>query len=171
MRCSIRSTLPLLVLIPGLASACWEQAAKKHNVPTVLLQAIADTESGMNPAVVNNSHVRRTKTVDIGYMQVNSDPRVLRNLGLSKQDLFEPCTNIDAGARILSEKIARHGYTWEAVGAYNAACVTMSAEQCLRARTRYAWRVYRSLMRRLAPSQPASAWLAAAAPLYSVSLR
>lgn len=171
MRSSIRYFLPLLVMIPGLASACWEQAAKKHNVPTVLLQAIADTESGMNPAAVNNSHFRRTKTVDIGYMQVNSDPRVLRNLGLSKQDLFEPCINIDAGARILSEKIARYGYTWEAIGAYNAACVTMTVEECLRTRMRYAWRVYRSLMRRLVPSQTNTARLAAVAPLYSVSLR
>jgi soluble lytic murein transglycosylase-like protein len=171
MQFSIRSTVSLLVLIPGLASACWEQAAKKHNVPAVLLQAIADTESGMNPAAVNKSHIRRTGTVDIGYMQVNSDPRVLRNLGVSKQDLFEPCANINAGARILSEKIARHGYTWEAIGAYNAASVTMTMEQCLRTRMRYAWRVYRSLTRRPAPSQPESARLVAVAPLYSVSLR
>lgn len=171
MRSSIRYFVPLLVMIPGLASACWEQAARKNNVPTVLLQAIADTESGMNSAAVNKSHFRRTGTVDIGYMQVNSDPRVLRNLGVSKQDLFEPCINIDAGARILSEKIARHGYTWEAIGAYNAACVTMTVEECLRTRMRYAWRVYRSLMRRLAPSQIESARLAAVAPLTSVSLR
>lgn len=171
MRFSIRSTIPLLVLMPGLASACWEQAAKKHNVPIMLLQAIADTESGMNPVAVNKSHLRRTGTVDIGYMQVNSDSRVLRNLGVSKQELFEPCINIDAGARILSEKIARHGYTWEAIGAYNASCVTMTVEQCLHTRMRYAWRVYRSLVRRVAPTQTESARLAAAAPLYSVKLR
>jgi hypothetical protein len=171
MRLSIRSTVPLLVLIPGLASACWEQAAKKHNVSTVLLQAIAETESGMNPSAVNKSHIHRTGTVDIGYMQVNSNPRMLRNLGVSEKALFDPCTNIDAGARILAEKIARHGNTWEAVGAYNASCATLTMEQCLRVRMRYAWRVYRSLVLRIAPVQPDGIRLAATAPLYSVSLR
>ena len=101
MRFSIRSTVPLLVLIPGLASACWEQAAKKHNVPTVLLLAIADTESGMNPAAVNNSHVRRTKTVDIGYMQVNSNARMLRNLKAIFVQQQEHTRALDAVERII----------------------------------------------------------------------
>ena len=98
----IPSILPLLVM-PGLAHACWEQAARQRDVPVVLLQAMADVESGMNPAAVNNSHFQRTGTVDIGYMQVNSDARMLRNLGVTQRALFDPCTNIDAGARILAE--------------------------------------------------------------------
>jgi hypothetical protein len=34
--------------------------------------------------------------------------------------LGDPCTNVKVGAWILSDCIRKHGYTWEAVGAYNA---------------------------------------------------
>ncbi|MES2260639.1 MAG: lytic transglycosylase domain-containing protein [Pseudomonadota bacterium] len=165
-----RSMLPLLVAIPGLSSACWEQAAAKHKIPVVWLQAIADVESGQNPSAVNGSHRHRTGTVDIGIMQINSSAPVLRNLGVTEKDLFDPCINIDAGARILAEKVARYGATWNAIGAYNASCVTMTLEQCLRVRMRYAWRFYRALVRRTAPVRLEKSPLVAATPLYSVSM-
>jgi len=134
-----------LLSLPGLASACWEQAAQKHAVSADLLIAVARAESSLNSQAVNRSHVARTNTVDIGIMQINSNEKMLRNLGVTPQQLLDPCTNIDAGARILAEKMARYGQTWEAVGAYNASCTAMNPEQCLRARMRYAWRVYRFL--------------------------
>ena len=34
--------------------------------------------------------------------------------------LWEPCTNTHAGAWILAQNIQRIGYSWEAIGAYNA---------------------------------------------------
>lgn len=132
-------------LLPGLASACWEQAAQKYAVPAPLLIAVAKAESSLNPHAVNRSHFNRTRTIDIGVMQINSDARMLSNLGVTQEQLLDPCTNIEAGARILAEKMARHGRTWEAVGAYNASCATLTPQQCLRARMRYAWRVYRFL--------------------------
>ena len=152
---STRFSIVLLAL-PGVASACWEQAAQKHAVSADLLIAVARAESSLNPRAVNRSHAAQTNTVDIGMMQINSNEKMLRNLGVTPQQLLDPCTNIDAGARILAEKIARYGRTWEAVGAYNASCATIAPQQCLRTRMRYAWRVYRYLVRG-ARSVPASA--------------
>lgn len=170
MRLSIRTIWPLLAAMPGVSSACWEQAAAKHNVPVVWLQAIADVESGMNPAAINDSHRHRTGTVDIGLMQINSNARMLRNLGVTAKTLLDPCTNIDAGARILAEKVARYGPTWDAIGAYNASCATLTMEQCLRVRIRYAWRFYWALARRMRPAKPEQSPLLAAAPLYAVRM-
>jgi len=144
-----------LLLLPGIASACWEEAARKHAVSADLLIAVARAESSLNPLAVNRSHVARTNTVDIGIMQINSNGKMLRNLGVTPQQLLDPCTNIDVGARILAEKMARYGQTWEAVGAYNASCAALNPQQCLRARMRYAWRVYRFLVKAVR-SVPAS---------------
>jgi soluble lytic murein transglycosylase-like protein len=52
--------------------------------------------------------------------------------------LGDPCTNVKTGAWILSRCIESHGYTWEAVGCYNA----RSSEK----RARYANRIYRKLI-------------------------
>ncbi|PHV35867.1 lytic transglycosylase [Janthinobacterium sp. BJB304] len=134
--------IAILVACPGSAWACWEQAAVRHHVPAPLLYAIAQAESSLDPNAVNRRHLRQTGTVDIGYMGVNSNPRVLRNLGVTEQELHEPCKNIHAGSRILVEKLQRYGNTWEAIGAYNASCTKLNAAQCQATRTRYAWRVY-----------------------------
>lgn len=146
MNAKLKSIAVAASLLPCLAHACWEQAAQKYAVSPDLLKAVAQAESSLNARAVNRSHYARTKTVDIGIMQVNSDRKMLRNLGVTAEQLFDPCTNIEAGARILSEKMARYGRTWEAIGAYNAACTSMTVQQCLRVRARYAWRVYRFLL-------------------------
>ncbi len=109
-------TLALLAAIP--AHACWNDAATRYQVNSALLYAIARTESGLNPlAIGRNPNGSR----DIGLMQINSVwLSTLATYGISERDLLEPCTNIHVGAWILSYNFYRLGYTWDAVGAYNA---------------------------------------------------
>jgi soluble lytic murein transglycosylase-like protein len=137
-----RATVALAALVGLPAQACWDDAARRYNVSSHLLHAIAHIESAMDPhAVGRNSDGSR----DIGLMQINSRwlPRLARH-GIKEHDLFEPCTNIHVGAWILANNVARLGYTWEAVGAYNAMSPTR--------RDAYIHKVRRQLLSRNADS-------------------
>ncbi len=114
------------------AQACWEEAATRYQVSSQLLHAIARTESALNPQAVGRN---RNGSRDIGLMQINSWwlPK-LAQYGIHEQDLFDPCTSIHVGAWILAQNVARHGYTWEAVGAYNATTPALRAAYITRVR-------------------------------------
>lgn len=128
------------------AHACWEAAAQRFGVSAELLIAIASVESSLNPAALNRTAMHRTGTYDIGLMQVNSAH--LPSLGMTEQQLLDPCTNIHAGAWALADAFRRHGQTWNAVGAYNAGCRGLTAEACHALRAAYAWKVFRRLSAR-----------------------
>ena len=135
-----------IAVIPSISTACWADAENLYGVSSHLLYAVARAESELNPGAVTLTHRTRTGTYDIGLMQINSAhlPRLAR-LGISENDLYEPCTTIKVGAWLLADSFARHGVSWEAVGAYNAACTQLKGDACAAARSRYAWRVFRRL--------------------------
>ena len=140
------AALAFLATAPTWARACWEDAAQRYGVSADLLYAVARVESNLNPLAVNRSHLRRTRSYDIGLMQINSDHlSALSRHGIKEADLFDPCTNIRVGAWLLADSFSRRGATWDAVGAYNAACSHLKEEACVKARAQYAWRVYHQL--------------------------
>ena len=150
----------VLAVMPTWALACWTEAAQRYGMPAELLYAIARTESNLNPQAINRSHLQRTGSYDIGLMQINSGHlRTLARYGIRESDLYDPCTNLHVGAWLLADSFSRRGVSWDAVGAYNAACSRLKGEACTQARARYAWRVYQRL-----PSRQALVTAGAAAP-------
>jgi soluble lytic murein transglycosylase-like protein len=147
VRCAIAAGMAT----PSICIACWSDAERLYGVSSHLLHAVARAESDLQPGAVNLTHRARTGTYDIGLMQINSShlPKLARH-GISESDLLEPCTNIKVGAWLLADSFARLGVSWDAVGAYNAACTQLKGDDCAAARSRYAWRVYRRL-----PADPA----------------
>ncbi|CAH0214104.1 transglycosylase SLT domain-containing protein [Pseudomonas brassicacearum] len=124
----------------GMAQAhawCWSKAGQLHAIEPELLQAIADVESGMTPGAINHN---RNGTRDIGLMQINSIH--LSHLGvegITEQRLLdEPCLSVEVGASVLAGFIARYGYNWTAVGAYNVG----NSPYRQAARLRYARKVW-----------------------------
>jgi Transglycosylase SLT domain len=151
----LRAALAFVLLTVSLAAsaACFNEAAARYGVSPQLLCAVARCESDMRPDAVNRSHVARTGTVDVGLMQINSGHLPwLKQYGITEQHLLDACTNVQVGAYILAEKMQRYGNTWEAVGAYNAACTQLKGDKCTEARTKYAWCVHRRLAQCADPS-------------------
>ena len=117
-------------------SACFQQAADRHNIPAELLIAVAEAESGLSPLAMNRagaailphsrseaeSILRRIAgdraTFDVGIMQVNR--WWFEKYGVPYEKGLDVCFNVDFGARILAMSIKDHGFTWEAVGSYHS---------------------------------------------------
>lgn len=108
--------LLLLAIFPFSAQGfCFQEAAQKYAVSPYLLWAIANAESSLDPSAI---HRNSNGTVDIGLMQINSI--WAEQLGKTWDRLNDPCTNVMAGAWILSQCFRDYGYTWQAVGCYHS---------------------------------------------------
>ncbi len=136
----------MTLVLSGSASACWDAAALAYGVNPWLLYGIAQVESSLDPHAINLRHLHRTGSYDIGLMQINSrNLPALAGAGIAPEQLWDACTSIHVGARILREKLDRHADTWEAVGAYNASCTRLKGAACRKARMEYAWKVYQAI--------------------------
>jgi len=133
-------------------ATCFEDAARRYDVPASLLRAIARQESAMNPgAVGHNANGSR----DLGLMQINDAwLPTLAGYGITEAHLFDSCLNVHVGAWILADNIRRLGYGWNAVGAYNVGCKQLTAPECSRRRGKYITRIARLLD---SPSAPVAA--------------
>lgn len=116
-------------------SQCFIDAGNRYNIHPNLLWAIAKVESGFNPYAINRNS---NGTYDIGIMQINTSwIPVLKKYGYNEKHLWNACYNIYVGAWVLAQCISKHGYTWEAVGCYNASSKVK--------RIRYSRKVYQTL--------------------------
>jgi len=110
---------------------CWVDAGKRYGIEPELLQAIAIIESGLNTKATNtNTNGSR----DYGLMQINSvHLTTLKQFNITTRSLLnDPCRNVMTGAWILAGNMQQFGYTWEAVGAYNAGYADTPKSRMLR---------------------------------------
>lgn len=106
-----RATLEPAYTFPH--STCFSVAALEYGVPKSLLLAIARGESDFNATARSRANAH-------GVMQILW-PDTARHLGINRlSDLYDPCTNIDAGARYFKELLTRYdGNVHLALAAYN----------------------------------------------------
>jgi len=92
---------------------CFRSAALTHDLPETLLLAIARGESDFDATARSHANAH-------GVMQILW-PDTARHLGIFRlSDLYDPCTNIDAGARYLKELLQHYdGDLHLALAAYN----------------------------------------------------
>ena len=122
------------LFIPSFAIAfCYEEAGSEYDINPKLLKIIALTESNLKTDALN---INKDGTSDLGLMQINSSWVNALNLD-AKQLLSNPCYNTMTGAKILKQCIDRYGYTWEAVGCYNATNRYKRVE--------YSWKIFKRL--------------------------
>ena len=106
-----RSTLEPAYRFPH--ATCFSVAALEYDLPESLLLAVARGESDFDESARSRANAH-------GVMQILW-PTTARHLGIHRlSELYEPCTNIDAGARYLKELLARYsGNLHLALAAYN----------------------------------------------------
>lgn len=104
---------------------CFEVASRMHQVPLDLLLAVAATESNWNPDARSTADAH-------GIMQIQW-PGTAKHLGVTRvSELYNPCLNIELGARYLNELIERNaGDVERALAAYNYGPTRIAAESTL----------------------------------------
>jgi hypothetical protein len=104
------------LIAPGFRfphASCFKAAAVAHDLPETLLLAVARGESDFEATAHSKANAH-------GVMQILW-PTTANHLGIYRlTQLYDPCTNIDAGARYLKELIKQFGGNLHlALAAYN----------------------------------------------------
>lgn len=130
----LRLVLLSFLLCPSICwGFCFQDAGREYAVSPLLLETLARIESNLNPKAINRNS---NGSFDIGLMQINST--WMGRLNRRAEDLLsDPCANVMAGAWVLRHCLDAYGYTWQAVGCYNA--------RSNGKRIDYAWKVFREL--------------------------
>lgn len=122
-------------------SSCFSAAAAEQNLPLTLLLAVARGESDFEATA-------RSRADAHGIMQILW-PVTARHLGIHRlSELYDPCTNIDAGARYLRELVDRYdGNLHLALAAYNYGPnrIPVNASEIPEGATWYSGYIYRHL--------------------------
>ena len=94
-------------------ATCFKASALQYGLPQTLLLAVARGESDFEPTARSRANAH-------GVMQILW-PGTARHLGINRlSDLYDPCTNIDAGSRYLKELLGNYdGNVHLALAAYN----------------------------------------------------
>ena len=105
-------------------SFCYDKAGQTYSIDPILLIAISQVESGLNPNATNvNKKGTKFESEDIGLMQINSTwlPMLNSKWNITRKKLLDdPCQNVYVGAYILALNISKNGVNWTSIGAYNA---------------------------------------------------
>jgi soluble lytic murein transglycosylase-like protein len=93
--------------------AAAERAADQHGLPASLLLAMAETESGLDPAA-------RSRYGAIGLMQIvpRHHPKVVQAVG-GRDQLWDAEVSVAAGATILADYVAQSGNLNDALDRYS----------------------------------------------------
>lgn len=138
----LRATTPIEVVRKGRGNLsakaldCVDSAAMYHSVNAHVLEAIVRNESRGDPKAIGRN---TNGSVDVGLTGINSVhfPELAKK-GVAPEDLFDECVAIYVGAWKLSKKLAKHGNTWKAIGAYHSETPEFNL--------RYQGRIYRELV-------------------------
>ena len=125
----------LVIISPVIAQDCFDMAGRDYHIEPDLLRAISFRESSWCPDAMN---VVSNQSYAVGMMQIHSQNfSHLSQHGITAGNLYrDPCMNIYTGAYYLAIAFKRWGYSWRAVGAYNAGFRETEAQE--RKRQKYA---------------------------------
>lgn len=117
---SLRTVLLLASLLPFVVIAdCYDLAGRDYKIEPDLLRAVSFRESSWRDNALNYVS---PDSYAIGRMQIHSQNfNHLSQFGITPEHLKnDVCMNIYTGAYYLAIAFKRWGYSWRAVGAYNA---------------------------------------------------